>query len=161
MVDRAGRRTVVRDGSLTANRPCGGSSAAPARILPRKNVGAAPSFPLRALSANPLLCWKPNRSSVSCAGGCSASTVAFFVRVWCSNPPQSTVRTLRTFWQLPVRLAACCEQVLGTKKVCRPCRFRVSERGIVHRRCAGQGWPFRHFSLRLTVYPRCSNCFSG
>jgi predicted amidophosphoribosyltransferase len=32
--------------------------------------------------------------------------------------------------QLPVRLRVCCEQVLGTKRVCRPCRFRVSERGL-------------------------------
>jgi hypothetical protein len=32
--------------------------------------------------------------------------------------------------------------------------------GLVHRRCAGQGWPFRHFSLRLTAYLRRSNCFS-
>ena len=76
--------------------PCDGSSAAPARILPRKNVGAAPCFPLRALYANPLLCWKPNRSSVSGAGGCSANTVAFFGS-GARTPLQSTVRTLRTF----------------------------------------------------------------
>jgi hypothetical protein len=89
-------------------------------------VDGAPSFPLRALSAKPFPCWKPSRSSVSCAGGCSANTVAFR-QLWCSRPPSEHRPHFAAVLKLPVRLRACCEQVLGTKRACRPCRFRVSE----------------------------------
>jgi len=67
-----------------------------ALIAGDERVDGAPSFPLSALSAKPFPCWKTDRSSVSCAGGCSANTVAFR-RGLVLESPQSTVRTLRTF----------------------------------------------------------------
>ena len=84
-------------------------------------------FPLRAISAKPFPDWKINRSTVSCADGCSADTGLTLPRSLVLEPFRAP-SALCDVLQVSVRLRACCEQVLGTKRACRPCRF-VSERG--------------------------------
>jgi hypothetical protein len=67
------------------------------------------------------------------------------------EPPSEHRPHFADVLQLQVRLRACCEQVLGTRG-CAALPISRERGGLVHRRCVGQGWHFRHFSLRLTAY---------
>ena len=69
------------------------------------------------------------------------------------EPPYRAPSALCGRFAAPGQTSRLLEQVLGTKRVCRPCRFRVSERGLVYGRCAWQGWPFALFAEadRLTA----------
>jgi len=86
-------------------------------------------FPLRALSAKPFPEGSTVRTSVSCAGGCSANTVAF-VGSGARAPHRAPSALCRRFAASGETSRLLRAKFLGTKRVCRPCRFRVSERGL-------------------------------
>ena len=110
--------------------PCDGSSAERRLVFYRERTSAQRRLSrYERFPQNRLLCWKPNRSSVSCAGGCSANTVAFFSSGLVVESPSEHRPHFADVLHPPVRLSRLLRAGFGYEEVCRPCRFRVSEGG--------------------------------